>query len=234
MSIEKCTNCFDFIGKLEKAYLHNGNVVCQKCNDRLRGAHTNEQAASDSAFSASNQQIKPIGKHSIFYYVFWGTFFLFGILVILWLGIILADGGKLTNIDRIDPQPGQVVTNSIGIKLVWIPPGEFQMGSNDDVGEKPIHTVKISKGFYMGIFEVTQRQYRKVIGNNPSKFKGGDNRPVEMVSWFDSVKFCKTLSKKEGKAYRLPTEIIVTRQSLRMVQHGTISCITTLIPTHRQ
>jgi formylglycine-generating enzyme required for sulfatase activity len=96
--------------------------------------------------------------------------------------------------------------NSIGMKLVWILPGTFQMGSNDGEGfEKPRHTVKISKGFYMGIYEVTQEQYQKVMGTNPSMFNGS-NLPVEQVSWDDAVEFCKNLSQKEGKTYRLPTE----------------------------
>jgi formylglycine-generating enzyme required for sulfatase activity len=99
------------------------------------------------------------------------------------------------------------MTNSIGMKLVYIQPGEFQMGSNDgEDDEKPLHTVKISKGFYMGIYEITQEQYQKVMGNNPSHFKGEDNLPVETVSWDAAVEFCKKLSQKEGKTYRLPTE----------------------------
>ncbi len=104
------------------------------------------------------------------------------------------------------PNPGGVITNSIGMKLVYIPAGEFMMGSNDgDSDEKPVHKVKLSKGFYMGIYEVTQAQYRAVMGTNPSEFKG-DNLPIEMVSWNDAIEFCKKLSQKEGQAYRLPTE----------------------------
>lgn len=106
-----------------------------------------------------------------------------------------------------NPQQGTVWENSIGLKLVWIPPGEFEMGSDDgESNEKPIHTVKISKGYYMGIYEVTQEQYQKVMGTNPSKFKGEDNLPVEQVRWDDAVKFCENLTQKEGKTYRLPTE----------------------------
>jgi formylglycine-generating enzyme required for sulfatase activity len=106
-----------------------------------------------------------------------------------------------------NPQQGIIWENSIGMKLVWIPPGEFEMGSNDgESNEKPVHTVKISKGYYMGIYEVTQEQYRKVMGTNPSAFKGEDNLPVEQVCWDDTIEFCKRLSQKEGKTYRLPTE----------------------------
>jgi len=105
---------------------------------------------------------------------------------------------------------GDVITNSIGMKLIYIPAGEFMMGSpsneqNRSNDESPQHRVKISKGFYMGIYEVTQAQYQSVVGTNPSNFKG-DNLPVEQVSWNDATEFCRKLSQKEGKTYRLPTE----------------------------
>jgi formylglycine-generating enzyme required for sulfatase activity len=57
----------------------------------------------------------------------------------------------------------------------------------------------------MGKYEVTQAQYQAIMGNNPSNFKG-EKRPVEQVSWNDAVKFCEELSKKTGRAYRLPSE----------------------------
>ena len=108
------------------------------------------------------------------------------------------------------------------MKLAYIPPGEFMMGSRDSaeevarkVGEDiepksfkdehPQHRVKITKGFYMGTTEVTQLQYEKVMNDNPSYFKGYNN-PVEAVAWQDAVEFCRRLSEKEGETYRLPTE----------------------------
>ncbi len=99
------------------------------------------------------------------------------------------------------------VANSIGIKLVLIPPGEFLMGSPE---ENPQHRVQITKPFYLGVYEVTQGQYQKVVGSNRSRFKG-ESLPVETVSWNDAVAFCKRLSEvaKEratGRTYRLPTE----------------------------
>ena len=108
------------------------------------------------------------------------------------------------------PQADGVITNSIGMKLVYIPAGEFMMGSpsphhSRDSDEGPQHKVKISKGFWMGVTEVTQSQYRAVMGTNPSNFKG-DNNPVEMVTWNKATEFCKKLSQKDGKTYRLPTE----------------------------
>ena len=110
-----------------------------------------------------------------------------------------------------DDEPTEVITNSIGMKLVYIKPGTFLMGSalgeeGYDIDEGPQHHVTISRGFYMGACEVTQEQYEKVMGDNPSHFKKGGNYPVETVSWYSAVEFCKKLSAREGKTYRLPTE----------------------------
>jgi formylglycine-generating enzyme required for sulfatase activity len=97
-------------------------------------------------------------------------------------------------------------TNSIGMKFVMIPAGEFQMGANLYEHEKPVHNVKITKPFYMQAAEVTQKQWAAVMGNNPSNFRG-DDLPVEQVSWNDAQEFIKKLNEKERKkAYRLPTE----------------------------
>jgi formylglycine-generating enzyme required for sulfatase activity len=97
-------------------------------------------------------------------------------------------------------------TNSIGMKLKLIKAGEFMMGSEKgEKNERPIHKVKITRPFYIGVYEVTQKQYEEVMAKNPSEFKG-PNRPVENVTWDDAVLFCKKLSEKEGVKYRLPTE----------------------------
>jgi formylglycine-generating enzyme required for sulfatase activity len=97
------------------------------------------------------------------------------------------------------------------IPLVYIPAGEFLMGSSEfdsDADaykyEKPQHLVKVSS-FYMGRYPVTQAQWQTVMGNNPSNFKG-DDHPVEKVSWHDAVAFCQRLSEQTSKEYRLPTE----------------------------
>jgi len=103
-------------------------------------------------------------------------------------------------------------TNSIGMKLVLIPPGEFQMGndrsdkSQDDGSDTPQHKVRITNAFYLGVTEVTQEQYQRVMGQNPSKFEGDPQRPVETVSWEDAVEFCRRLNEMEGVTSRLPTE----------------------------
>ena len=104
---------------------------------------------------------------------------------------------------------GNPLVNRIGIVLVPIPAGEFTMGS-DSTTIYQEHPVKITKPFHLGAFEVTQEQYEKVTGKNPSYFKGPNN-PVELVSWKDAVEFCRRLSelpeeKAAGHVYRLPTE----------------------------
>jgi formylglycine-generating enzyme required for sulfatase activity len=124
-------------------------------------------------------------------------------------------------------EPAGEVTNSIGMRLALIPAGRFSMGSprgeigRDDNEEQ--HEVEISRPFYLGIYEVTQREYRMVMGENPSWFSdagGGKDRvvgldvdafPVERVSWADAVLFCERLSARPGERaadlkYRLPTE----------------------------
>ena len=126
-----------------------------------------------------------------------------------------------------------VHTNSIGMKLALIPPGEFMMGSSaEEIArcvaearqqdrsawhthqipkEAPIHKVRLTKAYYLGVCEVTQAEYERVMGKNPSHFKGVGKRPVETVTWHDAVEFCRRLGalpgeKAAGAVYRLPTE----------------------------
>jgi len=100
-------------------------------------------------------------------------------------------------------------TNSIGMKFVLVPAGNFMMGSSIGQGddeEHPRHKVETTKPFYLGIYEVTQAQWRAVMDGNPSDFKG-DDRPVEKVYWSDIQEFIRRLNAKEGTdKYRLPTE----------------------------
>jgi len=105
----------------------------------------------------------------------------------------------------------KIITNSIGMEFVQIPAGEFDMGSpsnekDRDSDEGPVHHVKISNAFYIGKYEVTQKQWHDVMGTSPSYFKG-DDLPVEQVSWNDVQDYIKKLNEKEGvNKYRLPTE----------------------------
>ena len=104
------------------------------------------------------------------------------------------------------------VTNSMGVEFVLIPPGRFQMGMGQSEGnrsqdEGPRHEVTISQGFYLGKYEVTQRQWSSVMGQNPSWFEGCVQCPVERVSWLDVSIFIQRLNSMEGDSkYRLPTE----------------------------
>jgi len=94
--------------------------------------------------------------------------------------------------------------NGVQLEMIAIPGETFRMGSNDYDDEKPIHQVNIQP-FYLGTYSVTQEQYQGIMGMNPSRFKGA-KRPVETVSWHNGVEFCKRLSQKTGKHYRLPSE----------------------------
>jgi formylglycine-generating enzyme required for sulfatase activity len=98
--------------------------------------------------------------------------------------------------------------NSTEIAMLSIPAGNFEMGSkNGEPDEKLVHTVTISQPFEMGKYEVTQGQWKAVMGKNPSEYKKcGDNCPVENVSWDDVQAFIKKLNALTGKQYRLPTE----------------------------
>ena len=102
------------------------------------------------------------------------------------------------------------VTNSIGMKLVLIPPGEFMTGIPVPDLEAIRFRMPITKPFHFGVQEVTQEQYERVMGTNPSGIKGPQH-PVERVSWDEAVTFCDKLSalpeeKAAGRVYRLPTD----------------------------
>jgi formylglycine-generating enzyme required for sulfatase activity len=166
---------------------------------------------------------------------------------------------SITSADEPAQTAGQrrEITNSIGMKLVLIPAGEFMMGGGESaeelvkafaaykrkaeffIDEYPRHRVRISKPFYLGKYEVTVGQFRRFVndtgykteaetdgtggwGYNPQTgqcegrkpefnwlnpgFEQSDNHPVLNVTWNDAMAFCRWLSAKEGKTYRLPTE----------------------------
>ncbi|KPA13283.1 secreted protein containing Sulphatase-modifying factor domain protein [Candidatus Magnetomorum sp. HK-1] len=103
-------------------------------------------------------------------------------------------------------------TNSLGMTFVYIPPGTFMMGSPTDElgrgGNETQHQVTLTKGYFMQTTEVTQGQWKAVMGSNPSYFQNcGDNCPVEEVYWYKVQDFIESLNQKEGTSkYRLPTE----------------------------
>lgn len=106
-----------------------------------------------------------------------------------------------------DQQTKTSIVNSIGMEMVLVQPGTFQVGSTDSIRDDvPRHSITLTKPFYIGKCEVTQKEWRDVMGNNPSKYQG-DDRPVTNVSWDDAQRFIQRLNEKEGKTiYRLPTE----------------------------
>ncbi|MFZ4644775.1 MAG: formylglycine-generating enzyme family protein, partial [Gemmataceae bacterium] len=150
--------------------------------------------------------------------------------------MVVLQSGCNNQVNFLPDVPGnqpKVLTNSIGMKLVLIPKGKFMMDSPPDEKGSPEdarrHEVTISRDYHLGMHEVTQAQYKKIMGKNPSHFQGdavaerhpetnrvvkdvdSANHPVEQVSWEDAVEFCQRLSalpeeKKAGRVYRLPTE----------------------------
>ncbi len=126
-------------------------------------------------------------------------------------------------------RPAQpTVVNSLGMAFALVPAGTFLMGSPEDEegrfsDESPLHPVTLPRPFYLGVYPVTQAQYRAVLGTNPSAFaEGGEESaavagrdtssfPVESVTWHDAVEFARALSalpeeRSARRAYRLPTE----------------------------
>jgi formylglycine-generating enzyme required for sulfatase activity/predicted RNA-binding Zn-ribbon protein involved in translation (DUF1610 family) len=91
----------------------------------------------------------------------------------------------------------------VELELVLIPAGKFMMESHVD-GQQSRRAVTISQPYYMGKYPVTQEQYEKVMGQNPSAFRGGRN-PADRVSWNDASDFCRRLSRLTGRTARLPT-----------------------------
>jgi formylglycine-generating enzyme required for sulfatase activity/tRNA A-37 threonylcarbamoyl transferase component Bud32 len=97
----------------------------------------------------------------------------------------------------------------VKLEMVEIPAGTFMMGSPESEAEskdneRPQHEVSVA-GFYMGKYQVTQLQWSAIMGSNPSYFRG-DDLPVDAAPWNDATEFCRKLSAKAGREYRLPTE----------------------------
>jgi formylglycine-generating enzyme required for sulfatase activity len=102
------------------------------------------------------------------------------------------------------------VENSIGMELKLLPPGTFTMGEAGGGPDDTPHEVTLSQPFYLGVYEVTNAQWERVMGSVPSDCQEAD-RPVEQVSWEETIEFCRRLSalpeeKTAGRLYRLPTE----------------------------
>lgn len=105
------------------------------------------------------------------------------------------------------------VADGVEMEMVWVEGGSFTMGSNaTPKGVKltyalarPEHRVTVD-GYFIGRYEVTQGLWQAVMGENPSKFKGSANLPVESVSWTEAQEFAMRLSQMTGRRFRLPSE----------------------------
>ncbi len=130
----------------------------------------------------------------------------------------------------VSSQPSSVVREPIiGMEFAWVPGGSFEMGCHSNAGdcyddEKPVRTVRVN-GFWLGKTEVSQGQWQKVMGDNPSTFKKGDNYPVEQVSWDEAQQFIIKLNAQGGGVtFRLPTEAeweYACRGGGKSVRYGT-------------
>jgi formylglycine-generating enzyme required for sulfatase activity len=127
--------------------------------------------------------------------------------------ITLRQGSRETRSIKLSESAPAAATTDYGIEMVFVKGGIFTMGCTTEQGsdcesdEKPTRRVTVSD-FYIGKYEVTQKQWREVMGSDPPElyFKGCDDCPVERVSWNDIQEFIKKLNQKTGKKYRLPTE----------------------------
>jgi len=170
----------------------------------------------------------PVAKNKIFAWaaVGCGAMVVLGLALCVVLFLLLPDqtadqtAGQTTE-QPVEPVRANIpvielpsITNPIFMTFNLIPAGTFMMGSPDDEPDKgrheTQHEVTITKPFYMQTTEVTQGQWKAVMGTEPWEgeklVKEGLNYPAVCVNWNDAVAYCKKLSEKEGKTYRLPTE----------------------------
>lgn len=126
------------------------------------------------------------------------------------LGVALVKFYPSTSPDGQRDEYVELANCGLNMRMVYVEGGTFDMGATEeqnvsaDTDEKPVHTVTLNS-FYIAESEVTQAQWCKIMGSNPSHFKG-DSRPVENVNWYEAKEFCIKLSKITGKKYTLPTE----------------------------
>ena len=127
----------------------------------------------------------------------------------------VATGAYTLHVRRVlGPAAGETWSNALGMEFVGIPAGSFVMGSPEDEEDRDSrerqHEVRISQGFWMGKYEVTQGEWEAVMGSNPSEFdECGTRCPVDSVSWEDVQEYIRRLNEREsgsGYEYRLPTE----------------------------
>lgn len=100
----------------------------------------------------------------------------------------------------------EYTVGGVTFKMIRVEAGTFQMGGTEYSDEKPVHSVAISKDYYIGETEVTQELWKAVMGSNPSNFTTSTQLPVERVSWNDCQTFITKLNSLTGATFRLPTE----------------------------
>jgi formylglycine-generating enzyme required for sulfatase activity len=127
------------------------------------------------------------------------------------LGSFALLAAVLSGLTAQSPGPPSVTDEASGMRLVWIPPGEFDMGTPPGAPGRQIderlHRVRLTRGFWLGSTEVTQREWTRVMGRNPSRFsRCGPDCPVENVRWYDVRDFLARLNARSPGGFRLPTE----------------------------
>lgn len=175
--------------KLNSELITNGGVnLIEKgfyWGQNLTDLHNKELVTNvDNSFDVSN-----LDGNTTYYYKSYATNI---------KGISFGDIKEFTTLSSNNTIPSDL------FEMVYIQGGTSRMGNDNYVGTGPSHDVSVDS-YYIGKYEVTQLEWKTVMGNNPSHFQG-DNLPVEQVSWNQVNEFIKKLNKISGKKYRLPTE----------------------------
>lgn len=131
-----------------------------------------------------------------------------------WLLVVACGALAAVRLSAAPPERTVVLAEGVTLRFVWIAPGSYQRGSDPaeagrDRDEGPRHTVTLTRGFHLGVHEVTQAQWVVVMGENPAAFRRGaeaPQRPVESVSWEDCQRFLARLNARGPGRFRLPTE----------------------------
>jgi formylglycine-generating enzyme required for sulfatase activity len=190
------------------SFFRNADELSSKVSAAVRNLNFKEKA-------------KVKARENEFYWKKWGLMAA-AIIVLVVLVIIWLQQRKPENVTAVEGIAKNVYKNDSGyweadygngIIMVYIPPGEFTMGSNDgESDEHPPHPVYLD-GYWIGKYEVTVRQFKKFITAEKrplpdwvSTYSPKDNHPVVGVSWDDANAYCQWLSKKTGLKFKLPTE----------------------------
>lgn len=186
----------------EKARLEKAAAEAKEKEERERKEAEEKKKESEKIAYRIESQVNTEVKPSFFYQY---RFALGGAALFLVFMLIWKYSGKDTNENNANTSSANQIQVP-NFDMVYVEGGTFKMGSNNgEEDEKPVHKVTLSS-FNIGKYEVTQTQWKAIMGNNPSKFQNCDDCPVENVSWYDIEEFLKKLNQKTGKNYSLPTE----------------------------